>query len=300
MPGLGFAGAPVTAEAAADGTHPALQPLLSVLRRPVFADAPPGRLTVWRWLGWMCLLLLTAYLSSALTHALAHVFGWPVPQSSARARFFTRPSWAVVAVVLVAPALEELGFRAFLCTAPKFLFSGLAFFLGYAYLAVRTDLAPISATISPAEVLTEYFRAFWVFVPTGAVSLLLYRYRRDAVVAFFERHAGWVFWMSCILFGAAHASLYTNHWVWWALVLALPQFLLGVGLAYLRVSFGLRWSIASHYAIDIPAVLGSWLYSSAAPSSPLHRDILLAFTAMAVAIVAYGLVVLSRVSRRLW
>ena len=109
-----------------------------------------------------------------------------------------------------------------------------------------------------------------------------------------------MFWISCVLFGSAHASLYSNHWVWWALVLALPQFLLGVGLAYLRVSFGLRWSIAAHYAIDVPSVLGAWLYASTPPSSPLHSALLMAFAVIGTAIVVYGLLTLSRVSRRRW
>lgn len=289
-----------SAETTADSATPGVRPLLSFLSRPTFAASPPGRLTVWRWLGWMCLLLLVASLASALTRILALAYHWPVPTSSARARFLSHPSWAVIPILLIAPALEELGFRAFLSTAPRFVFTGLAFFLGYAYLVVQTNITPVSATLSSATVITQYFIAFWVFLPAGLISLLLYLYRRPAVLAFFRHRAGTVFWTSCALFGAAHASLYINHWVWWGLVLALPQFTLGVGLAYLRASFGLRWSIASHYTIDVPAVLGTWLYSSTPAASLLHRGIFLAFAATAAAAVVYGLVVLSRVARRLW
>ena len=293
-------GAPARVETPADPETPGARPLLGFLRRPTFSTSPPARLTTWHWLGWMSLLLLAAYVSSAFTHILAHAFGWPVPASSARVRFLIQPSRAAVPVVLVAPALEELGFRAFLSTAPRFVFLGLAFFIGYAYLVIQANLTPTAATIPPLEMLTHYFYAFWVFLPAGAISLLLYRYRRAAVLAFFRSRAGWVFWASCILFGAAHASLYTNHLVWWGFALALPQFLLGVGLAYLRVNFGLRWSIASHYAIDVPSVFGSWLYLSAAPGSLLHRGMLAALTAIGLGLVAYGLLVLWRVSRHAW
>ncbi len=285
---------------AADLSTPRLRPLLSYLRRPTFPATPPGRLRVWHWLGWLCLLLLAASLASAFTHLLALAYHWPVPASSARARFLAHPSWAVITILLVAPALEELGFRAFLSSAPRFIFPGLAFFLGYAYLVAQTELTPVSGTLSSATVLTQYFLGFWVFVPAGAISLLLHRYARHAVTVFFQRWAGWVFWTSCVLFGAAHASLYTNHFVWWGLVLALPQFLLGVGLAYLRVSFGLRWSIATHYAIDLSAILGSWLYMSAPPSGPLHSGILAALTAIGFVVVVYGLVALARVGRLHW
>ena len=288
------------AETGAGSASVPLRPLLSFLRRPAFAASAPGRLTVWQWLGWMSLLFLAAYLLSTFTHILAYALRWPVPASSARVRFLSHPSWAVVPVVLVAPALEELGFRAFLSTAAGFVFGGLAFFLGFGYLVVLTSATPIPATMPPLEMLTHYFYAMWVFLPAGAISLLLYRYRREAILAFFRRRAGWVFWSSCALFGAAHATLYTNHWVWWGLVLALPQFLLGIGLAYLRVSFGLRWSIASHYAIDIPAVLGSWLYWTTPTSGPLHSGMMATWTAFGLAVVTYGLVAMWRVSQRRW
>ena len=295
--GAGSAGAD---PGAGDAAAPALRPLLSFLRHPVFAPSPPGRLTVWRWLGWMCLLILLAYLTGSLNQILVHAFHWPVPAHTASAQFLTHPSWAAVAIMLVAPALEELGFRAFLSTAPAFVFTGLTFFLGYGYLLIEAQIAPMSVAMAPAAVFTHYFQSFWVFLPAGALSLLLYRYRRDAVLQFFLRRAGWVFWTSCVLFGAAHTSLYVNRLVWWGFVLVLPQFLLGVGLAYLRASFGLRWSIAAHYAIDIPSVLGTWLYLSASPAGPLHRGLLVALSTAGLLIMAYGLVVLSRVARRSW
>lgn len=299
-PGFNGTGPAGTGRNAGDPVVAAPRPLLTFLRRPVFSASPPGRLTVWRWLGWMCLLILLAYLSGSLNQILVHAFHWPVPARTASARFLTQPSWAAVAIMLVAPALEELGFRAFLSSAPAFVFTGLTFFLGYSYLLIQAEITPMSAAMAPAAVFTHYFQSFWVFLPAGAISLLLYRFRRDAVLGFFRRRAGWVFWTSCILFGAAHTSLYVNHLVWWGFVLVLPQFVLGLGLAYLRASFGLRWSIAAHYAIDIPSVLGTWLYLSASPSGLLHRGMLLTLSAAGLLVIAYGLVALSRVARRTW
>jgi hypothetical protein len=241
--------------------------------------------------------MLTALLGGVLDRILLRVFHWPV--HSVWLGFLVHPSWAAVIVLLASPALEELGFRAFLTAAPKLVFTGLAFFTLYVYAFIRNDITRRAFPISPASVLSHYLHAFWVILPAAAISLLLYRYRRDAVMALFRCHGGLVFWTSCIVFGAGHNRLYTNGLEWWGFALVIPQFLMGVGLGYLRASFGLRWSVASHYAIDIPMVLLAWFYSSAWPSV-LLRGMSVPLIVALLAIIAYGLVVLWRVARLRW
>ena len=277
--------------------NPTLRPLLSFIRRPEFAASAPGRLKVWQWLGWQGLLLLALLLGGVFDQILRHVFHWPV--YSAWLGVFAHPSWGAAVILLAAPALEELGFRAFLTAAPKFVFTGLAFFTAYVYIFIQNDISRKAFPISPASVLIGYVHAFWVILPAGGISLLLYRYRRDAVMAFFQRHAGWVFWTSCIVFGAGHNRLFSSSFEWWGFALVMPQFLAGIGLAYLRASFGLRWSVASHYAIDVPLVLLVWCYSTPAPSA-LLRGMSVTLTVALLAIIAYGSVVLRRVIRLRW
>jgi hypothetical protein len=290
-----------TAEGPSDSENSALRPLLTFLRRPVFTSSVPGRLSVWHWFGWIGTLLLVAALISELDRFLARVSHWPLPVHGIWAQFLIHPSWAAVIVFLVAPVMEELGFRAFLSAAPKLVFTGLTVLPAYLYLFIHNDFAPITAPTSPATILGRFLHAFWLIVPAGGINVLLYRHRRDAVVAFFQRRAVWVFWTSCILFGAGHNLLYTNSLVWWGFVLVMPQFVIGIGLAYLRVSFGLRWSIASHYALDLLILLPSWLYFLATPTAPLH-GLLPMYSAVAVllAVMAYGAVALRRVVRFRW
>lgn len=284
-----------------DSVNPPLRPLLSFLRRPEFASSVLGRLSVRYWLAWIGLLLLLAVLSAMFDRLLVRAFHWPAAVPGAWAEFLRHPSWAAVITFLLAPALEELGFRAFLSVAPKLVFTGLTFFPAYVYIFIQNDITPITAPLSPVAVLTRFLHAFWVILPAGAVNMLLYRYRRDAVLTFFRRRAVWVFWISCIVFGAGHNLLYTNSPVWWGFVLVMPQFVLGMGLAYLRVSYGLRWSIASHYALDLLSLLPSWLYFSADPTGPLHGllPMLMAVAAL-LAVMAYGLLALGRVVRLRW
>lgn len=277
--------------------NPDLRPLLSFVRRPAFAPAAPGRLTPWHWLGWVGLLMLVLLLGGVLDRILLHLFHWPV--HSASLWFLSHPSWGAAMVLLAAPALEELGFRAFLSTAPKFVFTGLTFFSAYVYIFIHENLTPIRFPITSASVLTHYLRALWVVLPAGAFSLLLYRFRREAVLSFFRSRAVWLLWTSCIVFAAGHTRLYSDNLEWWSFALIMPQFLAGIGLAYVRTSFGLRWSIASHYAIDIPFLLLGWLYASAASSALLH-GMFAALDLVILTMVAYGLVVLRRVAQLRW
>ena len=288
-------------EGSGDLAPPDLRPLLSFLRRPAFTPSAPARLSVRCWFGWTGLLLLVGVLGGELDRILVHAFLWPGPIRGAWAEFLKHPSWAAITAFLVAPALEELGFRAFLSVAPKFIFIGLTFFPAYLYLLILNDMAPITAPMSAGTVFSRFLHTFWVILPAGAINLLLYRYRRDVVLRFFRRRAVWIFWISCIVFAAGHNLLYTNSAVWWGFALVMPQFLVGVGLAYVRISFGLRWSVASHYMFDLLALLPSWLYFSASPRGPLH-GLLPTFMAEAtvLGVMACGLVPLWRVARFRW
>jgi hypothetical protein len=259
----------------------------------------PARLTLWHWLGWVGLLIAVAVLGSMLDSLLVRAFHWRVPVQSAWMQLQRHPSWVAIVLLLPAPALEELGFRAFLSSAPKFVFTGLAFFPAYLYVLLRNNLSRVTPPASAAAALMGYLHVLCFVLSAGAVSLLLYRYRREAVTAFFHRRAAWVLWVSCAIFGAGHTVLYTNSFAWWGFALVAPQFLLGVGLAHIRVNFGLRWSIASHYAIDMLAVLPSWLYLSASPGS-LFYGAFLAVMVILFALMAYGLVALGRVAQLRW
>lgn len=69
---VGRQGCPEVREKPAGSVYPDLRPFLTFLRRPAFAASPPGRLSVWRWLGWLGLLLLVSFLSGLLDGILIH------------------------------------------------------------------------------------------------------------------------------------------------------------------------------------------------------------------------------------
>lgn len=274
-----------------DARSAAYKPLLSFIVQPNFNDRPPRRLNAWGWIGWLSLMLLLGFAGGQLDNLLIHWFGWRITPNNFQSYLVTHASVAAAAVVLGAPILEECGFRAFLSTSPRAVFIGLAVFLSYVFLIGRLLFVRPPAAVA----LRDFFYAFWVLLPAGALSLLLYVVARERVLRLFRRHSVWIFWVSCILFGTAHAALYSNRLVWWSVVLVLPQFVVGVGLAYIRVTFGLRWSIATHMAYDGIIVAASWFYVATAAGSAAREHVQIGLVVLGLLMLAYGLVMLQRV-----
>lgn len=273
-------------------------PLLRFLLHPQLHDRAPERLTPWRWAGWLCLLLLLSAAAGTLVHhTLAQAFGWKTPPDAFLKYVGTHPSVRVATALLFAPILEELAFRAFLSTNPLAIFIGLPFFVVYVCGLARVNFVHIASRFYIAH----YYSGLWELVPAGVASLLLYRYARQPILGFFERHGAWVFWASCVIFGAGHAVDFTNgDVVWWAFVLTLPQFIAGVGFAYIRISFGLRWSMLTHWAFDWLLVAIAWSSFAVAREHTATAVLTWVVVVTMLFVLAYGLVGVARVARGLW
>lgn len=273
--------------------------LLQFLRHPALNAQPPNRLSIWRWVGWLSFLFLVALLGGVLNGILEHVLG-----IKASTTFLTyllnHASWRAAVIVGTAPLTEELAFRAMLSTSARSVFIGLAFFITYLFVLFRLfqpHTQPGGLIATPGGVVANYFDPFWILLPASLASLLLYFFARSKVMAVFQKHGIAVFWISCILFGVGHAMIYVNHFVLWSILLVLPQFILGVLLASIRVRFGLRWSIASHYAIDSLIIYGAWLYLAAAPDPGAQRSLLFAIVILGIFAMLYAFVMCVRIAR---
>lgn len=270
-------------------------PLLRFLRRPQFVAVPPARLSVWRWVGWLCLLLLVGSLAGLVVQGgLARAFGWHASSDAYLKYLSAHPSVMAAAVLLLGPLLEELAFRAFMSTSPKAIFTGIAFFPIYLYGFVRMRWAHVSSQFA----IDHFGRGLLALIPAAIVSLLLYWLARKPILAFFREHAAWVFWISCVVFGAGHAVGYTH--AWWGFVLALPQFLVGIGLACIRVNYGLRWSIATHCAFDWGLMAFAWGWVTFASDPAAKAALSLAASVLSLFVLVYGSVALVRVARQRW
>lgn len=270
-------------------------PLLRYLRHPQFGAGPPSRLTVWRWVGWLCLLLLVASLAGLVVQGgLARAFGWHASPDAYLKYLSTHPSLMAAAILLLGPILEELAFRAFMSTSPRAIFIGIGFFLVYLYGFVNMRFVHVSSRYA----IDHFARGMLMLVPAAIISLLLYWLARKPILALFREHAAWVFWIACVVFGAGHAVGYTH--AWWGFVLALPQFLVGIGLACIRVNFGLRWSIATHCAFDWGLMAFAWGWLAFASDPAAKAALSLAASLLILFVLVYGSVALVRVARQRW
>lgn len=273
-------------------------PLFRFLAHPQLHEHAPGRLTTWHWVGWLCLLILLSAVAGTIVHRpLAHAFGWKAPSDGFLKYVSTHPSVAAATALLFAPILEELAFRAFLSTDPRAIFVGLPFFIMYTLGMVRATLVHMTGRFEIAH----YYAGVWELAPAGAVSLLLYLYAGRPILMFFRRHGAWVFWISCVVFGAGHAGDFmTGDPPWWVFVWTLPQFLTGIGLAYIRVTFGLRWSMLTHWVFDW--LLASIAWGGLAVASDHTAKVALGLVSIVVVVfvAVYGVVALARTARGSW
>jgi hypothetical protein len=77
-----------------------------------------------------------------------------------------------------------------------------------------------------------------------------------------------IFYLSAILFGIIHASNYDGLTEIWYLIpiLGLPQIFIGVILGYVRVNYGMIWSIILHSIHNTLAILPLFFFSIGSPA----------------------------------
>lgn len=148
--------------------------------------------------------------------------------------------------VLIAPAAEELIFRAGLRNASYLMFVGP----------------------SLVAVLRGAWWVLWVWVLVAIVLLAVWRRRMGRpggkfwlARRFSVRYPIW-FWTYTMAFGLVHIGNYEaagSQWLWLPL-LVLPQITTGFFLGYLRVRNGLYSAMAAHFAHNLVAIgLLTWL-----------------------------------------
>lgn len=121
------------------------------------------------------------------------------------------PGMVLFAGVILAPLIEEFMFRCFITFRQAFYVLWPMFL--YAKLAKKNRWATL-----------RHLREAWQWV------------------------FPWIFYLSAISFGLVHSLNFENfeQYIWLAALLTLPQMVIGIFLGYLRVKFGLIWSMIFH------------------------------------------------------
>jgi membrane protease YdiL (CAAX protease family) len=135
-------------------------------------------------------------------------------------------------MVIGAPLGEEIIFRGWLSGRPGHIAAVLALLIGFAAFAlVPGEAVKLAAAIAAVVI--------------AIIALVAFR-KRDALRVF-QRHFGWFYAASVLLFAGIHLTNFAGAGFSPTLLpLVLPQFLLALILGYLRINRGLLTGAALH------------------------------------------------------
>ena len=191
---------------------------------------------------WHCLRLWSLAYAFSLPLGIAIFFatragGYDLTQNAVYS-LLSDPSLSVLLLVgIIAPVSEEIGFRLWLRYSPINLSLSIGYIL---YLAGSLLIANQAAFPTPLLL---------GFLGTSVVFLLLKSSRADKQITYFyQSRFRILFYGSCILFGLVHIFNYPNYLHIWYLIplLFLPQLIIGLFLGFVRVHYGIGWSILTH------------------------------------------------------
>jgi hypothetical protein len=228
---------------------------LRFLRRPYFNDGRCETLRVRPWIGWVGVILLADMVVGVIGRGAILGLGHKPPPDKAIMHLIAHPSWMVLAILLLAPILEELTFRAFLSRNRVWVFLGSGMFLAT---LGRMTMLMVSKPETTQMVFSHYLFGVAMLVPLLAAYGVVWWLAGRWIMALFQHFPVPIFWLSCLVFGAAHSFNFETGVQPWLLLLTLPQISAGIFLGYIRVRHGLRWSIATHMAIDYTATFTAW------------------------------------------
>jgi hypothetical protein len=239
--------------------------LLEFWRRPRLATGRFAPLRISEWIGWLCLMVVLSFIAEAIGYLMLHLLGHAIPNDRFINHMASHPSWRFAALLLVAPVLEELTFRCFLTESPRAMAVGMGFFGAFLIGLLIHGLMALAGKhfLSTQDIAWHYFINLAIALPIIAVQAGVAWFFRRGLLRALRRYAAWAFWISALLFAAAHSFNFGLGFKDWLLWLTLPQLMVGLVLAYLRVRYGLRWSIATHLAFDWILVLLLWTHHDA-------------------------------------
>lgn len=231
--------------------------LLEFWRHPRLATGRFAPLRISEWIGWLCLMVVLSFIAEAIGYLMLHLLGHAIPNDRFINHMASHPSWRFAALLLVAPVLEELTFRCFLTESPRAMAVGMGFFGAFLIGLLIHGLMVLAGKPFPVrDIAWHYFINLAIASPIIAVQAGVAWFFRRGLLRALRRYAAWAFWISALLFAAAHSFNFGIGFKDWLLWLTLPQLMAGLVLAYLRVQYGFapEHRHASRLRLDIGAV----------------------------------------------
>ena len=145
--------------------------------------------------------------------------------------------------VLIAPIAEELIFRLILKENKKYYYISIA--VATAYLIVAVILGHQISSILMGIVIT-----------LESLIFIIHYYKQTDVYS--KDNYKYLYWGNILVFGLMHGNNFSfvSHWqIFLIPLLTLPQIFLGWVLSYIRVKYGIRYSIGFHFLINLQVLL---------------------------------------------
>ncbi len=116
-------------------------------------------------------------------------------------------------------------------------------------------LFPLSANLIKGKYYFALIITFLVLIP---LMLLLSKNFLKKVQKYYLKHFAFFFYLSCLAFGLRHAanfSPFSYKVLLLAPLLALPQLFVGPALGFVRMKYGIVYSVLFHFLLNLPAFL---------------------------------------------
>ncbi|GAB4147974.1 MAG: hypothetical protein OHK0017_10280 [Patescibacteria group bacterium] len=165
---------------------------------------------------------------------------------------------------ILAPIMEEIAFRLWLrFTSVKLAIS--TFFLSFYILQTIGAIFLIQFTnsFSELDLATRILILYGsVIIIAGLLAVMVFVLSRlpkikQLLSEVFNDNIREFYYLSSILFALLHVTNFTSVTeIWWLTpLLILPQLIFGLGLGFIRIKFGFRWSVLSHSLINTLVVI---------------------------------------------
>ena len=198
--------------------------------------------------------------------------GYDLTQHSVVDLFLNQSTYVILFLVFLwAPITEELTFRLGLRYSP--------YRLGFSIVFFATILAGMGLVL-----FNDFFESFidWIYLYSRLEILAAYIFvvagfgvgfgfiikkRADhaRIEKFYRKNFQIIFYSLALLFGSVHLFNFLNLGEIWylAIILVMPQLLLGLVLGYVRMFYGIVWAVLFHFLhnaiISFPIILLSYI-----------------------------------------
>ena len=243
--------------------HPKYEP--AALKKSILSKS----WDIFRLTGFFLMLsVIIGYLSSLILQS----FNYDLTKNEILNLFAQKNILLVIFLALIwAPISEELSFRLILKYSPfRFSFS-VGFLLVLFYQIILSLFPAVTAALPPwlADPTVWQALAHYVLFVGASGFGFGYLLKKSTDSKFIEKlyskNFPWLFYALTTFFAFLHFFNYTDIKQIWFLapIIVLPQFILSLNLGFIRVNYGLRWSILTHFGHNFMSAFPSIILMAA-------------------------------------